>query len=482
MTIRAKVLGYSLLVLVLFLGVSGYIVSRHRQANTRLQSIHGFFLPLSRELAALQNGVHRFGEAYRKQFQKAPHGIDLPKPLLPRDMHSSRLQKKVGDIDALLLKGRDGGVEKAEDFRQLFLSSRKTLDEAIAVSTPEAFDGVFERLRGELRQIAQFVEDEGQRVTGTAQSEGQQSIFIGLALSALLGCFGVLSLLVSDRALKPLPDLIDGVKKIADGDFNQSLKVSIGAMDEFSILAREYNRALAALGERDKQIRKQQSATLQTERLAAVGELSAEVVHEIRNPLNAISLNIDWMQHELQGTGEEIAQVLGSISREIERLHQITECYLVRARVPSKENTKAAVHEAIREVVDFCREEDKSKKIDVDIHLADEEFYVATDKSRFKQALLNILKNAKEAMPRGGKILISTDFFNNLYRVQVKDSGSGMNAATRHQSFHPFFTTKPNGTGLGLSVTKSIVEEAHGSILCESRLGDGTTVTLQFPC
>lgn len=458
MTIRAKVVGYFLFVLVLFVAVSGYIVSRHRQANERLQSIHGFFLPLSRDLATLQLNAHRFAD------------------------HAKRLHKKLADVEALLVRGRESGVEKAGDMLQMFSTSRRTWEELETVTERDKQNLLVERLRSEIREIARFADEEGQRVTGAAQSEGQRSLFIGLALSAILGCLGIVSLLLSNRALQPLPDLIDGVRKIADGDFNQSLKVSTNATDEFSILAREYNRALAALAERDKKIQKQQTDILQTERLAAVGELSAEVVHEIRNPLNAISLNIDWLQHELQGTGQEIAHVLGSISREIERLHQITECYLVRARVPSKEGTRAGVNEAIREVIDFCKEEDRACNIEVETRLAEEEFFIATDKSRFKQALLNILKNAKEAMPRGGRIHISTEFNNNAYRIQVKDSGSGMNATTRHQSFRPFFTTKPNGTGLGLSVTKSIVEEAHGSIQCESRLGDGTTVTLQFPC
>lgn len=339
-----------------------------------------------------------------------------------------------------------------------------------------------EKLRAQISELSLAVDDESQKLTASAVSDSQRGLILCLALTLLLGGAVLVFLVPSNQTLKPLPDLIDSIRKIADGDFNQSLKVDTSANDELSILAREYNRALAAMGERDAQIQKHQLEILQSERLAAVGQLSAEVVHEIRNPLNAISLNIDWLQHELQGTGEEISHVLGSISREIERLHQITEVYLVRARVPSQEGRKAGVNEAIREVLDFCREEDKAKKIEMEVCLAEEEFFIPTDKSRFKQALLNILKNAKEAMPRGGKIQIRSEFQNNAYRIQVKDSGSGMNPATRHQSFRPFFTTKPNGTGLGLSVTKSIVEEAHGSIQCESRLGDGTTVTLQFPC
>lgn len=298
----------------------------------------------------------------------------------------------------------------------------------------------------------------------------------------IIGMVGIVSLWWSRRVLKPLPKLVESMQKIADGDFNTSLKVSADAKGEISALAREFNRALAALAERNNKIKSQQTEIRQAERLSAVGQLSAEIVHEIRNPLNAISLNIDWLQHELTGTGVEISQALMSISREIERLHQITEGHLVRARVPSKEGEKAPVNEIIGEVLKFCKEEDKSKQIETEIDLTKEEFYVATDRARLKQALLNILKNAKEAMPRGGKIFIQTRYQNNAYSISVRDSGSGMNATTRHQSFRPFFTTKPNGTGLGLSVTRTIVEEAHGNIQCESRLGTGTTVTLQFPC
>lgn len=480
MTIRTKVIGYLLLVITLFVATSGYIIGRQRQANARLQSIHGFYFPLSRELSNFQFSVRLYEDGVRKYLQRV--ATETSKAIVLREPHPFRIEKKLKEIDGLLGQARETGVESVSEFQGKLMAIRGYLEDLRGANDASKYDAAFEGLRNELRQLSADVDAEIQRITGIAQFEGQQSLLVGLALSAILGCFGMVTLYLSNQALKPLPTLIDGVKKIADGDFNQSLKISTNANDEFSILAREYNRALVALAERDRRLEKQQKDFLQTERLAAVGQLSAEVVHEIRNPLNAISLNIDWLQNELQGTGEEIAQVLTSVSREIERLHQITECYLVRARVPTREGQRAPVNEAIKEVIDFCDQEDKVSNIEVATSLSPEEFFVATDKSRFKQALLNILKNAKEAMPRGGKILVTTEVLNNAYRIQVKDSGSGMSATTRHQSFRPFFTTKTNGTGLGLSVTRSIVEEAHGTIQCESRLGEGTTVTLQFPC
>jgi signal transduction histidine kinase len=135
----------------------------------------------------------------------------------------------------------------------------------------------------------------------------------------------------------------------------------------------------------------------------------------------------------------------------------------------------------LREIVDFGREEDRSRGIQVELDFCSEELYVQTERARLKQAFLNVLRNAKEAMPRGGKVTVKTGVHQNVFLVQVVDRGSGMNDATRRQTFQPFFTTKPDGTGLGLMVTKAIVEEAHGSIHCESNIGQGTTISFQFP-
>ena len=119
--------------------------------------------------------------------------------------------------------------------------------------------------------------------------------------------------------------LIQSLKKLTGGDFDQNIKVKKSDQDEIGQLAREFNRMLSALKDRDQKIKSQQKELLQSEKLAAIGQLSAEVVHEIRNPLNSISLNIDWLQSEITDSNPEIRKTLQSISREVERLAQITE-------------------------------------------------------------------------------------------------------------------------------------------------------------
>lgn len=146
-----------------------------------------------------------------------------------------------------------------------------------------------------------------------------------------------------------------------------------------------------------------------------------------------------------------------------------------------REIQKTEVHELLNEILDFYREEDRQKRIIVEMNLSSQEIFVATDRSRLKQAFLNVLKNAREAMPHGGTLKVKTEVRENVSRVLFSDTGYGMTESTRHQSFQPFFTTKPNGTGLGLMLTKSIAEEAQGTVHCESQIGSGTTFTFQFP-
>ncbi len=483
MTIRAKIIGCFVVILVLFGAVSFYHYFRSEKTNERLVLVNELFLPLSRHVAQLQGGVQGLAEDVRRfYFGGGATAADSTLSRMVRDLYPYVIRRSFTEADALLFKSA-GGAHHAltSELSGLLATASRTFDQLSTAADRETFEKTFRELRTQLDALSAKVDDECQKITLAAQSDGRETLITGLALSWILVGLGVITLLLSHRVLRSLPLLIENVKQMADGDFETSLKVNSGDEHEIAELARQYNRMLTALRERDGKIQQQQRDLLQSERLAAVGQLSAEIVHEIRNPLNSISLNIDWLQEELTEAEPEVSKTLGSISREVERLHQITENYLIRARFPAKGDARTPVHELIREIVDFCGEEDRSRSIKVELNLWPEELYVLADRARLKQAFLNVLRNAREAMPRGGRIGIATEIHQNVFRVKVTDSGSGMNDATRRQTFQPFFTTKPDGTGLGLMVTKSIVEEARGSITCESSIGQGTTVHFQFP-
>jgi two-component system NtrC family sensor kinase len=483
MSIRTKVIGCFVGILFLFTAASFFNYYRFRQANSRLLLINELFLPFSRSIEQLQSNVITVAEDTRRSYFHTDIGLEASTfSRMIRDLYPYLVNRRINAAQQLLTKVE--APELRPMLGQLHAATerlRGQFTRLLAAKERTEFESVFVELRTSLQSVTRMVDEECQRITQTAQQEGRDSLVSSMVLSSFVALFGILTLLLSYRVLRPLPVLISSIKKIADGDFNLSLKVDAKSDDEISILAREYNRMLAGLADRDKKIQAQQKELLQSERLAAVGHLSAEVVHEIRNPLNSISLNIDWLETQMASENIELRKTLQSMSREIVRLNEITESYLVRARVPDQTVMHTEVHELLSEIVDFSKEDDRARNITVVTQLAEQAMYIKTDRSRLKQAFLNLLKNAKEAMPRGGKLVIRTEVKENVYRILFSDTGYGMNAAIREQTFRPFYTTKPSGTGLGLTLTKSIVEEAQGSIDCHSRLGEGTTFTLQFP-
>jgi two-component system, NtrC family, sensor kinase len=483
MSIRTKVIGCFTVILFLFLVVSVFDYFRFRQANERLLLVNELYLPFSRSVFQLQSNIYALSEDTRRIYFRSDDSTETSTfSRLVRDLYPYFIQKKLTSMEHLLSK-QEGSEAKpmVQELTPLLGRVRETFAKLISMTDRVPFELVYKDLRFQLQAISRKVDYECQRVTRAAQNEGNGNLLTSVVLSTFVVLFGVLILLLSHRVLEPLPQLIHSLKKISDGDFDQSLKVSASNKDEVSLLTREYNRMLEAMRERDRKIQTVQKELLQSERLAAVGQLSAEVVHEIRNPLNAISLNIDWLGAELGAKDDEITKTLESIAREIERLNQITESYLARSKAPFAEPPKTEVHDLLQEILAFSKEEDKARNILVDLQRSPEEIYVKTDRSRLKQAFLNVIKNAKEAMPRGGRILVKTELTENISRVSFSDSGHGMNDSTRRLTFQPFFSTKPNGTGIGLMVTKNIIEEANGTIHCESQMGQGTTFTFQFP-
>lgn len=483
MSIRSKIMMSFVAVLALFVAVTLVTYRKSQAATDRLALVNDLFLPLSRQVAQIQSHVQGLAEDMRRFYFRTENNPENSSfATMVRDLYPYLIQKRFVAAEQLLESTKSGViVAHRQELLRLLSDARKRFDTLTATHHRDKFEQEYQALRSQFTQISKRLDEECQSITLAAQREGRDNVIASLFLSGFLILSALLMLMFTHRVLNPLPMLVSSLRKIADGDFHQSLKVKGAEKDEVSLLAREYNRMLHALSERDEKIHKQQQEILNSERLAAIGQLSAEVVHEIRNPLNAISLNIDWLQHELRELDPEVNKTLASIAKEVVRLHQITESYLARARVPTGSKLRAPVNEVIQEIIEFAQKESQAEKISIEAELSERELFVSTDRSRLKQAFLNVLKNAREAMPHGGTIRVRTEVRDNLYRVLFSDTGSGMSETTRQRTFDPFFTTKTNGTGLGLAVTKSIVEEANGNLSCESRVGQGTTFTFQFP-
>lgn len=224
---------------------------------------------------------------------------------------------------------------------------------------------------------------------------------------------------------------------------------------------------------------------LAAEHMAAIGRVSAQVAHEIRNPLSAIGLNAELLEEdfaaELGGKHkEEAVGLLRSIGSEIERLTQITEGYLELARLPRPETRPADLNQLVSDLFAMLGEEMKTHGIEVQLELSTPPPSAQVDPGQLRQALLNVVRNSREAMDRGGVLNVSTHQENGTSWIEVTDSGPGISPEVVDRVFEPFFTTKPEGTGLGLSLTQQIVSE-HGGTIEVSPADSGTRVTLSLP-
>ena len=223
------------------------------------------------------------------------------------------------------------------------------------------------------------------------------------------------------------------------------------------------------------------SRLIQTERLAAIGRMAAHVTHEVRNPLSSIGLNVDMLGDEVRDEGAESRRLLESIQQELERLESITEEYLRLARLPEPSLTPEDPTHLLRDLADFVRREMDASGVELRVDIAAPLPPVAMDEPQLRQALLNLLRNAREAMPDGGVAKLEATRYDDGVRIQIHDEGAGIDDDEREHVFDLFYTTKERGTGLGLPLTQQIVVAHGGTIACKSRLPTGTTFEIWLP-
>ncbi|RJP17980.1 MAG: PAS domain S-box protein [Candidatus Abyssobacteria bacterium SURF_5] len=228
-----------------------------------------------------------------------------------------------------------------------------------------------------------------------------------------------------------------------------------------------------------KTVKEQVEQLRQVESLAAVGRMVSVVAHEIRNPLLNILLGAASLRNMMADNNEAL-EVLDEINYGADLLRTSVNDLLNYARPIRLENEMTGLGEIIQDALKEMRY--KLENIDVEIRLEDEKRTLFLDRSKMKRALINIIQNAAEAMPAGGKLEIGsqTSTQGNL-TLAISDTGQGMTAETVRNLFEPFYTTKATGTGLGLSISKKIIEAHSGKISIKSRPGKGTTVKISLP-
>ena len=225
---------------------------------------------------------------------------------------------------------------------------------------------------------------------------------------------------------------------------------------------------------------------LESSRTDAVRDLAAGVAHEIGNPLNALSLNLQLLAREFRGESdperrERLQHDIATAQNEVKRLEGIIRGFLSALRPARLNLAPGSLVDPLKDTLDAIRAQLEDRRIQTSLDLPSALPPVLIDRAQMEQVFFNLVKNALEAMKDGGALSITVTADDRDVRVLFRDNGSGMDAATLAHIFEPYRTTKEQGTGLGLMVCRRIVRAHGGEIDVESKPGAGTTFTVRIP-
>ncbi|MFC1555414.1 ATP-binding protein, partial [candidate division KSB1 bacterium] len=273
----------------------------------------------------------------------------------------------------------------------------------------------------------------------------------------------------------PVKELISGFKQVGEGDLN--IEVSTGAKDEFEYLLNSFNNMVKDLKTSEQKLR-------QSERIAAWRDVARQISHEIKNPLTPIQLSLHRIRKKIEVSGENekaVSECFETIDEEIESLRKIASEFSEFARMPKPSLIKCSLNEIINNTAVLY--EKNERNIPIKLNLCDDNTEGMFDPEQLKRVVINLLTNSIAATPENGKeIEINNRLITeNRIEARITDKGSGMDKETLDKIFDPYFTTKKDGTGLGMPIIKRIIEEHKGDITVNSKPGEGTEVKIILP-
>ena len=256
------------------------------------------------------------------------------------------------------------------------------------------------------------------------------------------------------------------------------LMVMVGLL-AMGLLYQTQNRHVAKLQAMREQL-------LQAERLSSLGKLGAGVAHEVRNPLNSISMAVQRLQRDFapheQGRKEAFDRITHIVRDEIKRLNGIIEDFLSLSRGSRMEFRQQSLIDLLERIVFLAREEAQIEGIEIEKQWPHYLPLIAMDARKMEQAILNIVKNAMESIDGGGCVTLSCARGpKNQVSIKIRDTGKGISDGQRNSIFDPFYTTKANGVGLGLAIAREIIIAHGGEVRVSSQEGRGTTVEIVLP-
>ena len=314
-----------------------------------------------------------------------------------------------------------------------------------------------------------------------------------LSLGAIV-CGTSLAILLAMRISRPIGHLVTAAQELAKGSYDRPVRVD--ARDEIGYLAHAFEQMRTSLlrhleseadekrrlEESNRKLREAQQQLIQSERLAAVGKVAARVAHEVNNPLAIIKTAVRIIRNQ-SAPDSPTTGSLQMIEDEISRIARIIQELLEFSRPPPATQELVQVNTVILGLERLLEQALREKQIALKVIIEEGLPQVLISSDQLKQVLLNMVRNAEDAMPQGGELVIQTAQQGQFVELKIADMGCGIAAEHREHIFDPFFTTKRRGkgVGLGLSVSYAIITAANGAIEVDSEVGKGSTFRVSLP-
>jgi signal transduction histidine kinase len=309
--------------------------------------------------------------------------------------------------------------------------------------------------------------------TAAQTEELDRRVLLAALLFIMLGA--AIGYYMAERIADPVNRLMRATQRIARGDLD--VQVLTTSSDELRRLVDAFNQMAADLQRQRKELER-------TNRLEAWADMARQVAHDIKNPLTPIQLNAEHLSRVHEDRGRPLGGVLDDCVRnilgQVRLLRQISSEFSSFASSPEPKPVDANLADLVKEVVEPYRP-GLANRVAIDTAVPADLPLLRIDRLLIGRALTNVIENALHAMPGGGRLTITAAPEGDEVRLDVTDTGIGMDAESIQRIFEPYFSTKAIGTGLGLTIAKRNVELNGGDISVASERGRGTTVTMRFP-
>ncbi len=429
-------------------------------------------------------GGKRLDQSFLVDLPAAPGmqvGLYNERESSPEATGSSGVGTASTEFDPKQLAGTNGDLPNADRYRALIESALKTGQQVSSIvnltnQRDDSMSATAIPLKNETGRVLAVLLVAISREGMVEAQQHIRAIAYGVASGGILLAIAC-SLWIAARVSRPIEQLAHAAEEVASG--NWEVRVPERGHDEVSVLAHSFNHMTEQLASQREQL-------VQSERVAAWRELARRLAHELKNPLFPLQLTVENLVRARALSAEEFDEVFrestATLGMEIANLKTIIGRFSDFSKMPKPELERIDAKDVIERVRSLYEgAASREAKIDFETEVTQEAMPMMADPEMLHRALSNLVLNAMDAMPNGGKLTVSARRQGSNVEIRVADTGEGLTQEECERLFTPYYTTKLHGTGLGLAIVQSVVADHGGKITVESQAGSGATFIITLP-